>query len=102
IQSREDKLNQLTRNIEREKERVDELVRKQKTELERIAGLSTEQAKEILLKQVENEVKHEMAIIIKEAETKAREEADRRARQIVSLAVQRCAADHVAESTVSV
>jgi len=102
IQAREEKLNQATRNLEREKERVDELVRKQKSELERIAGLTAEQAKEFLLKQAENEVKHEMAVLIKEAETKAREEADRRAKQIISLAVQRCAADHVAESTVSV
>jgi len=102
VQAREEKLNQAVRQLEREKELVDELVRKQKTELERIAGLTTEQAKEMLLKQVENEVKHDMAVMIKEAETQAREEADRRARQIVSLAIQRCAADHVAESTVSV
>ena len=56
----------------------------------------------LLLKRVENEVKHEMAIMIKEAESQAKEEAERRARKIVSLAIQRCAADHVAESTVSV
>ncbi|MCC2879692.1 ribonuclease Y [Lachnoclostridium pacaense] len=71
-------------------------------ELERISGLTSEQAKEYLLKSVEEDVKHDTAKLIKELENKAREEADKKARNLVVTAIQRCAADHVAETTVSV
>ena len=71
-------------------------------ELERISGLTSEQAKEYLLKTVEEDVKHDTAKLIKELENKAREEADKKARDLVVTAIQRCAADHVAETTVSV
>ena len=71
-------------------------------ELERISGLTSEQAKEHLLKSVEEEVKHDTAKLIKELENKAKEEADKKARDLVVTAIQRCAADHVAETTVSV
>ena len=71
-------------------------------ELERISGLTTEQAKEYLLRSVEAEVKHDTAKMIKEMENKAKEEADKKAKDYVVTAIQRCAADHVAESTVSV
>ena len=71
-------------------------------ELERLSGLSTEDAKKELLLSVEEEVKHESAMMIKELEQQAKDEADRKAREIISLAIQRCAADHVAETTVSV
>lgn len=71
-------------------------------ELERISGLTSEQAKEYLLKSVEDDVKHDTAKLIKELENKAREEADKKARDLVVTAIQRCAADHVAETTVSV
>ena len=71
-------------------------------ELERISGLTSEQAKEYLLKSVEEDVKHDTAKLIKELENKAREEADKKARDLVVTAIQRCAADHVAETTVSV
>lgn len=102
VSKRDEKLNHKERELERAREHLDTLIAKEKTELERIAGLTTDEAKDVLLKRVENEVKHEMAIVIKEVETRAKEEADRRARKVVSLAIQRCAADHVAESTVSV
>jgi len=102
VQAREERLNQARLELEREKEELDSLIAKEKQELERLAGMTAEEAKDLLLKRVENEVKHEMAIMIKEAETQAKEEAERRARKIISLAIQRCAADHVAESTVSV
>ena len=71
-------------------------------ELERISGLTSEQAKEYLLKSVEEDVKHDTAKLIKELEHKAKEEADKKARDLVVTAIQRCAADHVAETTVSV
>ena len=71
-------------------------------ELERISGLTSEQAKEYLLKSVEEDVKHDTAQLIKELENKAKEEADKKARDLVVTAIQRCAADHVAETTVSV
>lgn len=82
--------------------KVDELYQKQLGELERLSGLSTEEAKKELLLSVEEEVKHESAMMIKELEQQAKDEADRKAREIISLAIQRCAADHVAETTVSV
>jgi ribonuclease Y len=71
-------------------------------ELERISGLTSEQAKEHLLKIVEDEVKHETAVMIKEMETRAKEEADKKAKEIVVTAIQKCAADHVSETTISV
>ncbi len=71
-------------------------------ELERISGLTSEQAKEYLLKIVEDDVKHETAILIKELETRAKEESDKKAKEYVVNAIQRCAADHVSESTISV
>jgi ribonucrease Y len=70
--------------------------------LERISGLSIEEAKEYLLRNIENEVKHEAAALIKEIEAKAKEEADRKAKDIIATAIQKCAADHVSEATVSV
>ena len=82
--------------------KVDELYQKQLGELERLSGLSTEDAKKELLLSVEEQVKHESAMMIKELEQQAKDEADRKAREIISLAIQRCAADHVAETTVSV
>ncbi|MEY8338127.1 ribonuclease Y [Lachnospiraceae bacterium 62-35] len=71
-------------------------------ELEKISGLTSEQAKEYLLKSVEDDVKHDTAKLIKELESKAKEEAEKKARDYVVTAIQRCAADHVAETTVSV
>ena len=77
-------------------------VKKRVQELERISGLTSEQAKEYLLKTVEEDVKHDTAKMIKELETQAKEEADKKAKEYVVTAIQRCAADHVAETTISV
>ena len=82
--------------------KVEELSRQRVQELERISGLTSEQAKEYLLKTVEEDVKHDTAKMIKELETQAKEEADKKAKEFVVTAIQRCAADHVAESTISV
>ena len=82
--------------------KVDELSRQRVQELERISGLTSEQAKEYLLKTVEEDVKHDTAKMIKEMEAQAKEEADKKAKEYVVPAIQRCAADHVAETTISV
>lgn len=70
--------------------------------MERVSGLTSEEAKQILLSNIEDEIKHEAAMMIKDIENQAKEEGDKRARNVISLAIQRCAADHVAETTVSV
>ena len=95
LTSREDKLNK--RQAE-----VDALSEKRVQELERISGLTSEQAKDYLLKTVEDEVKHETAMLVKELETRAKEEAGKKAKEYVVTAIQKCAADHVAETTISV
>ena len=82
--------------------KVEELSRQRVQELERISGLTSEQAKEYLLKTVEEDVKHDTAKMIKELEAQAKEEADKKAKEYVVTAIQRCAADHVAETTISV
>ena len=81
---------------------AEELQNKRQEELERISGLTSEQAKEYLLKSVEDDVKHDTARMIKDMESRAREEAEKKAKEYVVTAIQRCAADHVAETTVSV
>ena len=102
IEKKEDVLQKSEQEMQKQKKSLGEMMQKQLSELERITSLSFEQAKELLLSKVESEIKHETAIIIKENEAIAKEESERRARNIISLAIQRCAADHVAESTVSV
>ncbi len=88
--------------VEKKQQAVDELHFKQLAELERVSGLTYDDAKKELLKNVEEEIRHETAALIKDLEQQAKEEADKKAREIISLAIQRCAADHVAETTVSV
>ena len=95
LASREESLKKRTAEVE-------ELFAKEQEELEKISGLTSEQAKEYLLKSVEEDVKHDTAKLIKELESKAKEEADKKAKEYVVTAIQRCAADHVAETTVSV
>ena len=82
--------------------KVEDLTKQRVQELERISGLTSEQAKEYLLKTVEDDVKHDTAKMIKELEAQAKEEADKKAKEYVVTAIQRCAADHVAETTISV
>ncbi|AUS10442.1 ribonuclease Y [Laceyella sacchari] len=102
IEQREDELNGKEKEIGLRQQEIDELYQEQRKEMERISGLTTEEARQLILAKVENEMRHETAQIIKEMEQQAIEEGDRRARRILSLAIQRCAADHVAETTVSV
>ncbi|MBR6469889.1 MAG: ribonuclease Y, partial [Lachnospiraceae bacterium] len=102
IEKREASYAQKEEALAKQKEQVSKLNEQRVQELERISGLTSEQAKEYLLRTVEDDVKHETAILIKELENKAREEADKKAKELVVNAIQRCAADHVAETTISV
>ena len=102
LEQKDEVLNKKSRDIQVLQDKTNELHKKQMDELERISGLSIEDAKEYLLKNIENEVKHEAAVMIKDLEFKAKEEADRRAKDIIATAIQKCAADHASETTVSV
>ena len=102
IERKEETLTQKHADVDRELEEVKLIKRSQTEMLERISGFTAEEAKNYLIAQVETEVTHETAMKIKEIEARAKEEADQRAREIVAGAIQRCAADHVAEITVSV
>jgi len=102
LEKKEDSLNQRQQHIEQMESKVEEMVRKQQEELERISKLTLDQAKSIILERVEKELSHDIAKMVKNAENRAKEEADKKAKSILSLAIQRCAADHVAETTVSV
>ncbi|PKM90012.1 MAG: ribonuclease Y [Firmicutes bacterium HGW-Firmicutes-12] len=102
IERKDENLQRLDAELQLQKKNVAEIKQEQMNELERISGLSFDQAREILLSRVENEIKHETAMLIKEYENQAKEDGEKKAREIISLAIQRCAADHVAETTVSV
>lgn len=102
LEKRDEGLNKKQQEIEELQASIEELYGKQREELERLSGLTTDEAKELLLEEVNKEIKHEAAIMIKEVESKAKEEADKKAREIITCAIQRCAADHVAETTVHV
>ena len=102
LERKEEKLANKEKRVEETQEQIEQILNKQIQELERISGLTTEEAKQMLLSNVEQEIRHEAAQMVKEIEQQAREEADKRARDIITLAIQRCAADHVAETTVSV
>ena len=102
IEKKEEALAQKHAALDKEQEEIKLIKRSQTEMLERISGFTAEQAKDYLIAQVESEVTHETALKIKEIEARAKDEADQRAREIVATAIQRCAADHVAEITVSV
>ena len=102
LERKEDALTERQQHIEQKESKVDELVDKQQSELERISTLTREEAKAVILQEVENELATDIAVMTKESETRAKEESDKKSREILSLALQRFAADHVAETTVSV
>lgn len=102
LERREQSLAAKEESLARKKEEVAKLQEQRVQELERISGLTSEQAKEYLLKVVEEEVKHETALKIKEMDMRVKEESTKKAREYVVNAIQRCAVDHVAESTISV
>ena len=102
IEKREAGFTAKEEQLRQREAKVEELSRQRVQELERISGLTSEQAKEYLLKTVEEDVKHDTAKMVKELEAQAKEEADKKAKEYVVTAIQRCAADHVAETTISV
>ena len=102
VEKKEEVLGRKEGEVERVQEKINAVYEKQLAELERLSGMSSEEARTLLLARAQEEIRHETAIMIKELEQQAKEEADKKAREIVSAAIQRCAADHVAETTVSV
>ena len=116
LNQKEDYIDKKVENIERKEESItnkennliekgkelDKVIEREMAELEKISGYSVDEAKEILLANTEKEIRHEASVMIKDIEAKAKEEADKKAKEIMTGAIQRCAADHVAESTVSV
>ncbi|TCZ80239.1 ribonuclease Y [Paenibacillus albiflavus] len=102
LERKEEQVANKEKRIEETQTQISELYKAQVAELERISGLTMEEAKNIILTNVEQEVRHEAAQMIKEIETHAKEEGDKKAKEVITLAIQRCAADHVAETTVSV
>ena len=116
LNQKEDSIDRKLDNIEKKGESIthkekkidarlaeqEKILHKQLEELEKISGYTVDQAREIILQKVEQEARSEAAVLYKDIETKAKEEADKKAKEIITGAIQRCAADHVAESTVSV
>ena len=102
LQRKEKKLRKRSNEIERKELEYEELIEQQKQQLEKISGLSAEQAKELLIRAMENEARYEGARIIKKIENEAKEQADRKAKKILATAIQRYAGEYVAERTVSV
>ncbi|WP_430610562.1 ribonuclease Y [Enterococcus sp. DIV0876] len=102
LEDKEGKLSEKQQLIDEREKEVENLIDGQQRELERIAALSRDDAKELIMKSTEEELNHELTIMVKEAEQRAKEEADRKAKNLLSLAIQRCAADQVSETTVSV
>ena len=102
LEKKEEALIIKERELEEKEESINELYDQQIKELERLSGLTCEEAKELLLNDVKREVDYEAAVLIKEMETKVKEESDKKAREIISYAIQKCAVDYVAESTITV
>jgi len=102
LEKKEEMVAKKEQEVNRLNEKVTELYNTQVAELERISGMTTEEAKEYLLNKVKEEIRHEMAMMIKEIEMQAKEEAQKKAKEIISYAIQKCAPDYVAETTVSV
>jgi len=102
LEKRERNLNLREQELNRVRDEIAALREKERQELERISGLTTQQAKEMILKAVEEESRQDMALLIRRLEERAREEADKQARKIVTLAIQRCCVDQAAETSVSV
>ena len=102
LESKEEALSSKQQLIEEREKDVEKMIEDQQKELEKIAGLSKEDARDVIMKSTEEELNHELTLMVKESEQRAKEEADRKAKNLLSLAIQRCAADQVSETTVSV
>ena len=102
LETREEQLNEKYKEAERLQEEAQGMHDRQKEELERVANMTSDEAKNILIDRVQKDAYHDAAVMVREIEQRAKEEADKKARDIISTAIQKCAADHVAETTVSV
>lgn len=102
LEEKEEKIDSKRQLIDEREQKVSELIEQQKEELEKVASLTKEEAKEIIMAETEKELTHERAMLVKDSEQRAKEEADRKAKNMLSLAIQRCAADQVSELTVTV
>ena len=102
IEKKEEQITSKLHNIEKKEAELENFRQQQIEELEKISGYTAEEAKQMLLDSLEQDIRHEASVMIKEIESKAKEDADRQAKEIITGAIQRCAADHVAETTVSV
>ena len=102
LEKREEGLTQRQNDLQRQQEELDAGVVKQAQEMERIAGMTQDEACQMLIARIQKDAYHDAAAMVREIETRAREEAEKKARNIIALAIQKCASDHVAETTVSV
>ena len=102
LEKKEEFLQKKKQEVEGLKNKLEEQYIKEVQELERLSGLTSEEAKEFLLRNIEKEIQHDAAVLIKDIEARAKETADKKAKEILTMAIQRSAADHVAETTVSV
>ena len=102
IEKKEESLSKKDKDLDALREEIEKIKQKELNMLEQLAGLSKDEAKQYLLEKLENEVKHEAAIMVKDIEAQAKENAEKTAKNIIAGAIQKCAADHVAEATVSV
>lgn len=102
VEAKEEQVNKRLKDVSKAKEDVDQTIKQQIEQLEKISGMTSDEAKGLLLEKVEQETRRDMAVYVREIEAKAKDEADRKSREIISNAIQKYAADHVAENTVSV
>lgn len=102
LERKEENINRKLQDIQMVENTVEKLYVEQRTELERISGLTTEEGRQFLLEEIRKEIKHDAAVMIKEFEAKTKEECDKKSREIITTAIQRCAVDHVSETTVHV
>ncbi len=102
LEAREEGLNKKQTQIQKLQEDAEEYHNRQFTELERIAGMTQDEARQVLTDRIQKEAFHDAAAMVRDIESRAKEEGEKKARNIIALAIQKCAADHVAESTVSV
>ncbi|MBR2571238.1 MAG: DUF3552 domain-containing protein, partial [Clostridia bacterium] len=102
LEAREESLNEKYREAEKLESEAQALHEQQQLELERISNMTLEEARQMLVSRIQKDAYHDAAVMVREIEGKAKEEADKKARNIIAMAIQKCAADHVAETTVSV
>ena len=102
LEKKDDILNKKIKDLDEKGDQINQICQRQLDELEKISGLTSEEAKELLLNDIRKEIKHEAAMMIKDIEQKAKEEGEKKAKEIIAYSIQKCAADHVAETTVSV